>query len=90
MTLRTTRSTVNFTAPFTLKALAGPQPAGLYDVETEEEIVEGNARTVYIRIATLLYVRSPGMTRTVTIDPDDLRRALAEDDAAGRDASILP
>lgn len=81
MALRTTRTTVSFAAPFKLKGIDTPQPAGSYEVETDEEIIEGNGRSVYVRVATLMFLRSPGMVRTVTIDPADLERALAKDRA---------
>ena len=81
MALRTTGTTVSFGAPFTLKGRAESFPAGVYEVETDEEIVEGNGRTVYLRVATLLHIRSRGMTRTLKVDPDDLDRALAGDRA---------
>ena len=76
MALRTTRSSITFTAPFDLKGIAGTLPAGSYDVETEEEIIETMTHTVYLRVATLLYVRTIGMTRTLTVDPQALQDAL--------------
>ena len=82
MSIRTSRSTVNFKAAFSLRNVSGTLPPGAYEIETDEEIIEGNDRTVYRRIATLLYVRTAGMTRTCTIDPQDLAAALARDRAA--------
>lgn len=82
MVIRTTRKQVTFKAPFSLPELDGLQPAGTYDVEIDEEVIEGNERTVYVRVATLLYIRSLGSTRTVTIDAGGL------EDALGRDAAI--
>jgi hypothetical protein len=80
MALRTTKSAVVFAAPFTLKAVNGEiLPAGNYEVETDEEVIEGNERTIYRRVATLLFVRSGGTTRTVTVEPLDLAQALAND-----------
>lgn len=79
MAIRTSRTTVEFQSTFQLKSLDAPQPAGTYDVVTEEEIIEGNERTVYLRVATLLYVHSTGTTRIVTVDPTDLQEALAKD-----------
>jgi hypothetical protein len=81
MALRTARSSVTFTAPFRLSAWDELLPAGRYDIDTEEEAIEGNERTVYVRVATLLYVRTAGMVQTVTIDPKELQAAL---DADGR------
>lgn len=82
MAVRTTRSTVTFNAPFILRELDQMHPAGTYDVVTEEEIIEGNLRSVYIRTATLLYIRDGGTTRIVTIDPKGLEAALTLDHTA--------
>ena len=79
MAVRTTRSEVTFLAPFVLAELDEPQPAGSYVVETDEEIVEGNERTVYVRVATLLYLEKGAITRVVTIDPKGLQAAVAND-----------
>lgn len=81
MALRTTLSSVSFSRPFVLKGVDGPLPAGAYEVETEEEIIETLHRMVYVRVATLLIIRSIGMTRTVTVDPEDLETALVRDRA---------
>jgi hypothetical protein len=77
MAERTTRSTVTFAAPFKLKELDEVQPAGTYDIDTVEQGYEGNERTVYVRTATLLYIRTGGTTRTVTVAPEGLQEALA-------------
>lgn len=79
--MRTTRSTITFTAPFRLAGVAETHPAGSYDVETDEEVIEGNGRTVYRRVATLLFVREGNMTRMLTVSPVDLDAALARDRA---------
>lgn len=79
MALRTTKKSVTFRFPFTLPELEEAQPPGTYVIVTDEEIVEGNVRTVYIRVATLLYLRKGGTTRIVTIDPAGLEAALVED-----------
>lgn len=82
MAIRTTRTQVTFNAPFMLTELDGVQPAGTYDVETDEEAFEGNERTVYVCIATLLRIRSSGSTSTVTINPAGLQAALERDAAS--------
>jgi hypothetical protein len=76
---RTTRSVVTFRAPFQLPEFDEAQPAGTYDIDTVERSVEGNERTVYIRTATLIYLRQIGRTSVVTIDPNGLQEALAID-----------
>lgn len=80
MAIRTTRSQVTFKAPFTLAEVDGLQPAGTYDVDTDEEVIEGNERTVYVRVATLIHLRNGGTTQTVTVDPKGLQAALALDE----------
>jgi len=82
MALRTSSRTIRFARPFTLKGRTETYPAGSYEVETDEEGVEGNGRTVYLRVATLLHIRTPGMTRTLTVDPEEIERALDRDRAA--------
>ena len=41
MTMRTSRRTVTFTRPFSLREIGTEQPAGTYAVETDEEPIEG-------------------------------------------------
>jgi hypothetical protein len=82
MTVRTTRSTVTFRGPFTLKAIDGEQAPGVYEIETDEAVMEGNDLTAYRRIATLFHVRRGGTTRTYRVDRRDLEAALARDAAA--------
>lgn len=79
MATRTTRSQVTFNNPFVLAEVDGPLAAGIYDIDTDEEIFEGNDRTVYVRTATVIQIRKPGMTRAVTIDPSGLASALQRD-----------
>ncbi len=42
---RTVRTTVTFSRPFTLQAIAGPLPPGAYSVETTEELIEACTST---------------------------------------------
>ncbi len=85
--LRTTRSTVRFQRSFTIAPLEETLPAGIYEIDTEEEIFEGNERRVFVRVATLLYVRSAGKVQIVTIDPKELEAALLNDGNAREQAS---
>ena len=80
--LRTTRSSMTFAAPFRLSAFDAPLPEGTYDIDTEERIIEGNERNVYLRVATLIHVRSGGKAETVTVDPKELEAALASERAS--------
>jgi len=79
VTIRTTKSTITFRAPFRIRGIEQLQPAGTYDVETDEDVIEGNDRTIYRRIATLLFIRNGGATEAWTVTPEDLTAALARD-----------
>jgi len=82
MTIRTTRMTVSFRRPFLIKGMTEEKPAGTYEVETDEEVIEGNGPTVFLRVATLLILKEPGRTQTITIDPAGLQAALLQDGSA--------
>ncbi len=83
MTTRTTRTAVTFTSPFFIGGLEDPLPAGAYDVDTDEELIEGLSFLAYRRVQTVLYVPGePGQTfvmRMVTVDPGELDAALEHD-----------
>ncbi|MET1027808.1 MAG: hypothetical protein ABWY00_11610 [Dongiaceae bacterium] len=83
MTIRTTSKVVTFSHPFSLDGLDDMQPAGSYEVETDEELMEDVSFLGYRRIATLIHLRAqhdrPGVTQTMVIDPGDLERALITD-----------
>jgi hypothetical protein len=81
MSTRTTRTTVTFRHPFSLKGADGLLPAGDYQVLTDEELIDGLSFLAYRRIATLIFPfairpNSPGM---FTIDPQDLPAAQERD-----------
>jgi hypothetical protein len=80
---RTISTNVEFRHPFTLTGLDGPQPPGVYRVETYERLLDTVSFTAYQRISTSLELHGPsaGMIRTATIDPDELATALARDSA---------
>lgn len=91
MTVRSTRSSVTFAAPFRLPGFDAPLPAGSYAVDTEEEAFEGNARTVFHHIATTLVVETTGRIEHRAVDPKDLETALRQDrEAAALRTNVLP
>ncbi len=83
MTVRTSRKTVTFTQPFSLRGIDEVQPAGSYTVETDEEQLPGLSFPAYRRIATLILLRSRGggriLEEVVNIDPLELQAAQARD-----------
>ncbi len=77
--MRTTKTKVTFAHPFRITPDGETYPAGLYDVETDEEEIAGNDRTVYVRVKTLLFVKAGGTTSVHTVDPAALADALVCD-----------
>jgi hypothetical protein len=91
MTVRTTKKTVTFVNSFKLGDFEEVLPPGAYDVETDEELLEGLSFHAYRRTLTLIHLPmksgSRGLSRTLTIDPNELVVALQRD--AASDASSL-
>ncbi|WP_193181663.1 hypothetical protein [Nisaea sediminum] len=87
MTLRTTKSTVTFENFFVLGDFKETFPPGTYEVETDEELLEGPSFSAYRRTKTLIYLPAeaghPGSTRTLEIDYAALDDALRRDAGSG-------
>lgn len=79
MTTRTTRKTVTFAQPFVLSGLVGTQPAGIYEVDTDDESIDSLSFPAYRRVATLIEVHRDGATQIFPIDPVELDAALLRD-----------
>jgi hypothetical protein len=82
MLTRSQRTTIAFRRPFVMKGLDRPQPAGTYDVETEEELLEGLSFPAYRRLSTTMTPRlqAPGtVLQTQLVDPAELAKAHAAD-----------
>lgn len=75
---RTTRSSLQFSDPFCLGDDDEVFPAGHYDVLTTEAVHQGNIRTIYQRISTVLIVVEGGTTRYCEVSPADLDAALLQ------------
>jgi hypothetical protein len=85
MNMRSTRSTVTFSNPFTLSGYPGDLPAGDYEVLVEEELLQGLSFEAYRRTATYLTVRGrgrhAGRSELRAISDNDLKEALCRDAA---------
>ena len=83
---RTTRTSVHFARPFVLAGVDGEQPPGTYEVETDEERLDGLSFPVYRRVETRICLPWQTMgaagNQIVVVNPDDLAAALARDAAA--------
>jgi hypothetical protein len=78
--MRTTRESVTFDRPFSLRAVDGLQPAGTYAVDVNEELMEGLSFLAYRRVATTMYLPlragGSGSVQAVRVDPRELDSAL--------------
>jgi hypothetical protein len=81
MTTRTTRKTVTFLHPFTLKGVDRTLSPGAYQTVTDEELIDGLSFPAYRRTSTMMFVRSRrgSSVEMVTIDPLDLQAAQDRD-----------
>ena len=81
--MRSTIERVTFRHAFVLKGLDERQPPGTYEVETDEEPIQGLSFLAYRRVATAIRIpmagRGAGSSQTFTIDPRDLEAARARD-----------
>ena len=85
MLTRTSKRTVTFGRPFVLVSFDKELPAGTYEVETDEELLQGVSFPAYRRVRTLLHLqpepRRQRLAQTLTIDPNELDAALERDRA---------
>ena len=83
MAERLTRKSVAFAHPFTLDETDGPHPAGVYDIETIEETLDGLSFVAYRRISTTIVLQAGSLAirsrQQTTIDPEDLAAAIKRD-----------
>jgi len=100
MNMRSSRSTLTFSNPFTLPGYPDQLPAGDYELLVEEELLQGLSFEAYRRTATYLTVRGrgrhAGRSELRAISDSDLKEALSRDQAATeyqknqRDAGMAP
>ena len=83
MTERTTRTTVSFRRPFTLRSVGAALPPGTYTIETIEELIEGVSFAAHRRLVTTLFLPAGAAGADVrqfaTIDPLELAESLRRD-----------
>ncbi|WP_417712091.1 hypothetical protein [Roseibium aggregatum] len=85
MNTRSTRSTVKFLQPFSLREHSDVLPAGDYEIVVEEELLQDMNFLGYRKSATYLIVDGKGRTEMREISGNDLEAALRRDRAAGDD-----
>jgi hypothetical protein len=83
MMTRTQHRTVHFNAPFLLSGFEAVQPPGDYEVQEDEELIQGISWQAYRRVATLMTLPSRAVKSTshrlVRINPQELETALLRD-----------
>jgi hypothetical protein len=65
-------------------------PAGVYEVVTDEELIEGLSFPVYRRVATMILAPTQSSQPSIemlTIDPHDLATAMMRDTLAAKSVS---
>ena len=81
--MRSSTTIVTFQKPFAMAGVEGNQPAGRYEVMTDEEEIPGVSFLAWRRVSSSLRLPSldtpSAQEQWVTIDPDDLKRAVARD-----------
>ncbi|MBC2860353.1 hypothetical protein [Stappia sp. 28M-7] len=73
MTTRTTQSIVRFQTAFLLPDFVEPQPPGDYQVDRDEELIEGLSWIAWKRVGTFIHLPAIGVRtairQLVPIDP---------------------
>ena len=92
MSTRSTESTIRFGQAFCLSQFDRAQPAGSYQLVTEEERLEGLSFAAFQRVRTLLYLPANGrpahLRQAFEVDPAELAAAVVAD--ALRDLGARP
>ena len=83
MTMRTIVKTITLAHAFHLSGVDEEQPAGTYEVETDEELIEDMSFLGYRRISTMIHLHQlesrPGISQSLTIDPTELAAVMEAD-----------
>jgi len=81
MIMRTTISTVTVKEPFLLTGIAGNQPAGNYEIELQEQLIDNTAFLAYRRMSTQIRLQQQeahlDYPLQMPIDPAQLEKLLA-------------
>jgi hypothetical protein len=99
LAIRTKEATVTFDHPFSLTALEGQQPAGVYRLVMDEEEILGLSFLAFQRTATMLHIPvlptsgapRDASSQVILVDSAELTAALAEDPSLSTaDQYIVP
>ena len=79
MVTRTSSKQVTFRRPFLLSGLESMQAAGIYTIDTEEELIDALSFSAWKRVATVMQVTRGGATEYLPVDPAELSAAQMRD-----------
>ncbi|MDK1488459.1 hypothetical protein QN219_00055 [Sinorhizobium sp. 7-81] len=83
MFARTKTRTVHFDEPFRISDLDEMVPPGDYEVDDDEELIEGISWLAYRRVATFIKlpatIENKLQMRLIAIDPEELERLIIAD-----------
>lgn len=92
MNMRSSRSVVTFSRPFSLAGFPDTLPSGKYEIIVEEELLQGLSFQAYRRTATYMAIHGaggrPDRTELRKVTETDLERALSRDRDISEDATI--
>ena len=88
MTVRTKQSVVSFSSAFVLPGFDEPQPAGAYQVDYDEQLMEGLSWLGWQRVGAFIHLPAIGQVspvhQMVPVEPPDLDAAIEMDRATGQ------
>ncbi|WP_417451225.1 hypothetical protein [Kordiimonas sp.] len=86
MTSRSIERTVTFKNDFKVRGYKRPLPAGVYQTETEEVLLEGSITPAYRRYQTTLRLQPerPGIEEYLTLSPGEFDAAILRDHALAK------
>lgn len=79
MVTRTSSKQVTFRRPFLLSGLESMQAAGIYTIDTEEELIDALSFSAWKRVATVMQLTRGGATEYLPVDPEELSEAQMRD-----------
>ncbi|WP_249694079.1 hypothetical protein [Stappia sp. WLB 29] len=83
MTTRTTQTVVHFQTSFLVSDIVEPQPPGDYQVDREDELIEGLSWIAWRRVGTFIHLPAIGVRaairQLVPIDPAEIDAVTEKD-----------
>ena len=77
--ITTTLMQVHFKHPFLLPGFEAPHPPGTFDLEVDNEKIDGPSSIAHRHVATFIYLRDGSASRMVSVEPSELAAALERD-----------